>query len=487
MEIQEAFKLYREDKDDKNTTWVQDRHKIQRFIEKVGEKTDALEAISESNLEGFYSTLDRNLSGYYYALKKFYTFVQEDILRFPKSEKRVFPLDTPKDMNLVGNSKKPRANYLKKGFNFYQLFQDDFYVHLQNQIASQTIKACISVGLGAGYNTGDITDMTLEDIQMDGDIVRLKNVYETESVPWIVLTGELAKYIKGYYDLRVSHTTSIEDNTQPFFQKFWKGRELEIDFDIAGDKPATIITLLTYMLKYISFKVDIDPHLYPTHLYINTILHQLLQTEGKSLESIIRTFGWERTFVRDSFYQYIKYREQKESVGFDPFDSNSLTNFDAEKDTASDESSDFFPKSSLDESPEADEDILLIEFLTSRRKRDTTRVRALKRMYKNCCQVCGEPLVDINGIGYSEVNHIQPLSKHNGVDREENMIVLCPNHHTMMDMGIITINPREIGTILHVDENNPLHYKKLVLVKIDCQKNASNITMMLSSVLCKNG
>jgi predicted restriction endonuclease len=76
-----------------------------------------------------------------------------------------------------------------------------------------------------------------------------------------------------------------------------------------------------------------------------------------------------------------------------------------------------------------------------------------------------EALGDINGIGYSEVNHIQPLSEHKGVDREVNMIVLCPNHHTLMDMGIITIDPRDRETILHVDENNPLHLTKFVMVK----------------------
>ncbi|PAW27937.1 hypothetical protein BKC07_16215 [Peribacillus simplex] len=471
MKIQEAVELFRENTDEKNRTWGQDRPKINRFIDLVGGNTDAQEAISESNLVGFFDTLDRNLSGYYFTLKKFYTFVQGKVLNLPISERKVFPLEVPKDMNLEGNSRKPKANYLPKGFDFYQLFNEDFYVHLHNETASRTIMACMAVGLGAGYNTQDIIDMTLGDIQVDGDTIRVKNVYETESVPWIVLTGELAKFIKGYYDLRMKHAnSSSEATTQLFFEKYWNGRELEVEPDIAGvksngvvDKPSKIIALMTYMLRYISFKVDIDPHLYPTHLYINTILHQLLQTDGKALESIIRTFGWERTFVRESFYQYIKYRELKESIGFNPFDSDSPSNFNEDQHTESEEQSDFFLKSSSDDDPETDEDILIIEFLT--RKRDTKRVRELKVLYRNCCQICGEALVDINGIGYSEVNHIQPLSKHKGVDREVNMIVLCPNHHTLMDMGIITINPKDRETILHVDGNNPLHQAKLVMVK----------------------
>jgi hypothetical protein len=294
LEIQEAFELFRESINEKNATWSQDRHKINRFIELVGGKTDAQEAISESNLVGFFDTLDRNLSGYYYTLKKFYTFVQEKVLKLPISERKMFPLEVPKDMNIEGNSRKPKANYLPKGFNFYQLFHDDFYVHLHNETASRTIKACVA----AGYNTGNITDITLGDIQVDGDTVRVKNVYETESVPWIVLRGELAKFVKEYYDLRMKHDTSPEDTTQPFFQKYWDGRELEIDFDIAGvnsrgwvDKPSNIIALMAYMLRYISFKVDIDPHLYPTHLYINTILHQLLQTDGVRSHLRWRLYG----------------------------------------------------------------------------------------------------------------------------------------------------------------------------------------------------
>ncbi|WP_176475603.1 HNH endonuclease [Paenibacillus sp. 7541] len=374
-------------------------------------------------------------------------------------------------MSLDVNGKKPKVNYLKKGFDFYQLFDDDFYDHLHNKTARQTIKACIAIGLGAAYNTGDIRDMTLGDIQVDGNIIRVKNVYETERIPWIVLTGDLGKFIKEYYELRVERTTSLGDTSPRFFEKFWDGGELEIDVDIAGiksngtvDKPSNIISLMTYMLRYISFKMDIDPHLYPTHLYVNSILHQLLQTEGKALESIIRTYGWERAFVRESFYQYIQYRDQNESIGFNPFDSSVPKELNTIPDTKSEEPSDFFLKSSSVNDSDADEDILLIEFLNlTRRRRDTKRVRALKILYKNCCQICGEALVDINGIGYSEVNHIQPMAEHKGVDREENMIVHCPNHHTLMDMGIITIDPGDRETILHVDKSNPLHKSKLLL------------------------
>ncbi|WP_342827158.1 HNH endonuclease [Metabacillus indicus] len=466
MEIQEAFELYQERIDKTNTTWGQDRHKINRFIEIVGKKTDSKEAINESNLVGFYSTLDRNQNGYFFTLKKFYNFIQEEVLSLPVSERKVFPLEAPKDKNIEGNNKKPKANYLPEGFNFYDLFSDDFYIHLCNENASVTIKACIAIGLGASYNTSDITDMTINDIQVNSsDSVRVKNIYEHERVQWITLTGKLAKYVIDYYNLRLKSLLMSVDTNQLFFQKFWKGRELEFDPYIATEKPPTIKSLMTYMLRYISFKVDIDPHLYPTHLYINSVLHQLIQTNGMALEAIIRTFGWERLFVKEVFYHFIQNREQKEFLGFNPFDSESLIEVGEDKDLESENPGIFFPESSSDDLPETDEEIIIIEMLTGRRKRDTKKVKALKTLYANCCQICGVALVDINGIGYSEVNHIQPLSQHNGIDKEVNMIVLCPNHHTLMDMGIITIDPVDKETILHVDESNPLHLVKLCVVK----------------------
>ncbi|MGE7766275.1 hypothetical protein [Peribacillus sp. NPDC096540] len=83
------------------------------------------------------------------------------------------------------------------------------------------------------------------DIQVDDDTVRVKNVYETKSVPWIVLTGELAKFIKGYYDLRMKHATQSEATSYLFFLKYWNGRELEIEPDIAGVKSNGFVDEIT--------------------------------------------------------------------------------------------------------------------------------------------------------------------------------------------------------------------------------------------------
>jgi len=52
--------------------------------------------------------------------------------------------------------------------------------------------------------------------------------------------------------------------------------------------------------------------------------------------------------------------------------------------------------------------------------------------YEAKCQVCG--LEDI-----VEVHHIIP-KKNGGADTPENLLILCPNHHVMLHLGLIKIN-----------------------------------------------
>lgn len=77
---------------------------------------------------------------------------------------------------------------------------------------------------------------------------------------------------------------------------------------------------------------------------------------------------------------------------------------------------------------------------TYRVLRDTMLARKLKQLHENKCQLCGESIQLSNDKGYSEAHHIKPLgAPHNGPDTAENIIVLCPNHHVMLDYGIIPI------------------------------------------------
>lgn len=80
------------------------------------------------------------------------------------------------------------------------------------------------------------------------------------------------------------------------------------------------------------------------------------------------------------------------------------------------------------------------EYIINRIIRETKTAQFVKQLYDNTCQICGiqiETLVS----KYSEAAHIKSLGKpHNGPDTKENIICLCPNHHTMLDLGIISID-----------------------------------------------
>jgi hypothetical protein len=77
----------------------------------------------------------------------------------------------------------------------------------------------------------------------------------------------------------------------------------------------------------------------------------------------------------------------------------------------------------------------------SRIIRDSRTARKAKRLHKDRCQVCGEYIEFLNGNRYSEAHHIRPLGgEHRGRDCLENILVLCPNHHAMMDYGAIKID-----------------------------------------------
>jgi hypothetical protein len=81
--------------------------------------------------------------------------------------------------------------------------------------------------------------------------------------------------------------------------------------------------------------------------------------------------------------------------------------------------------------------------VVSRIIRNTPMVQFLKELYEFRCQVCGIRIEISQGLFYAEVHHIKPLGgSHKGLDVHSNMLVLCPNHHAMFDLGI----PRFLST-----------------------------------------
>jgi hypothetical protein len=77
--------------------------------------------------------------------------------------------------------------------------------------------------------------------------------------------------------------------------------------------------------------------------------------------------------------------------------------------------------------------------------RDTTLARTIKALHGNQCQICGTTLSLADGSSYGEAHHIKPLGRpHNGPDVEGNILVLCPNHHALCDLGAIQITLEDL-------------------------------------------
>jgi 5-methylcytosine-specific restriction protein A len=77
--------------------------------------------------------------------------------------------------------------------------------------------------------------------------------------------------------------------------------------------------------------------------------------------------------------------------------------------------------------------------------RNRRLVEELKKLYDNTCQICGIKLQLSESTFYSEVHHIVPLGRpHNGADRLENMVCVCPNDHVLLDLRAIPLKDLKV-------------------------------------------
>ena len=100
--------------------------------------------------------------------------------------------------------------------------------------------------------------------------------------------------------------------------------------------------------------------------------------------------------------------------------------------------------------------------------RDTRLTKQLKLLHDNKCQICGNKIVLPSGKGYSEAHHIKPLGlKHHGPDVPENIIIVCPNHHVMLDYGVIPIAKETIHVVRgHEISQEYINYHNEYIYKI---------------------
>ncbi len=85
------------------------------------------------------------------------------------------------------------------------------------------------------------------------------------------------------------------------------------------------------------------------------------------------------------------------------------------------------------------------DLFTQRIVRDGNVVKQLKEQYRYECQICGETIELPNGKRYAETHHLRPVgAPHNGKDGKSNILVVCPQHHAMLDLGVIALNPKSL-------------------------------------------
>lgn len=76
--------------------------------------------------------------------------------------------------------------------------------------------------------------------------------------------------------------------------------------------------------------------------------------------------------------------------------------------------------------------------------RDTKMARDVKAAQSNRCQLCDTSLRLPKG-EYAEAHHLQPLgAPHHGPDIAANIIVVCPNHHALLDYGALTLSLTDV-------------------------------------------
>jgi len=160
---------------------------------------------------------------------------------------------------------------------------------------------------------------------------------------------------------------------------------------------------------------------------------------GKHLESIIIRYGSIEKFI-DSI-----------TIGLKDFQTAELQKI-ASKKTTSVNSEDLDNLDKIVSDRELDE--VLEEFATRnqdktpeerrvyqvRIKRDYKLIKTLKEKHNYRCQICNFTFKTSSGNSYCEAAHIDPISsRKKGVDAPKNILILCPNHHKMLDYGAIRV------------------------------------------------
>lgn len=83
--------------------------------------------------------------------------------------------------------------------------------------------------------------------------------------------------------------------------------------------------------------------------------------------------------------------------------------------------------------------------------RNRRLVEKLKKLYAGRCQYCGFTFRQSNGRPYCEAAHLEPMARREAnIDVKDNLFILCPNHHKMLDYGGLRIGFDAKGALVGV-------------------------------------
>ena len=93
-------------------------------------------------------------------------------------------------------------------------------------------------------------------------------------------------------------------------------------------------------------------------------------------------------------------------------------------------------------------------------KRNNKTIALIKLLRNFECQICNKYILKKDGSKYIEAAHINPKHK-KGKEVEENIILLCPNHHKEFDYGSLNIieHTKEIIVFELNDKNHTINLK----------------------------
>jgi hypothetical protein len=78
--------------------------------------------------------------------------------------------------------------------------------------------------------------------------------------------------------------------------------------------------------------------------------------------------------------------------------------------------------------------------LQRRLERNPNLAAGIKALYQGRCQRCGFTFQKPDGTQYAEAAHLRPISlREADLDVKDNILILCPNHHKMLDFGAMSV------------------------------------------------